>query len=224
MRILIVEDEIKLATILKRGLEEKGFSVDHAADGEEGLFMAVTYPYDVILLDILLPKMDGFTVLQKVREKDIQTPVIMLTAKGEVEDRIRGLNIGADDYIPKPFDFKELVARMQSVIRRSKGRPSPVITIGDLEVDVNAKTVRREGRDIRLSAKEFSILEYLALNANRVVSKSELMEHVYDGMAEHESNVIDVYITYLRRKIDKEFAKQIIHTVRGMGYMLKGEE
>jgi DNA-binding response OmpR family regulator len=221
MKVLIVEDEKDLALTLKKGLEENSFAVDVSYDGEEGLFMAENYPYDVLLLDIMLPKMDGLAILNTLRKKKIDMPVVMLTARGEVEDRIKGLNIGADDYIAKPFDFSELLARLRSVIRRSKGKPAPVIVIGDLTMDTNSREIRRGGRDIKLSSREYNMLEYLALNKNRVIGRTELMEHIYEMDADPDSNIIDVYINYLRNKIDKDFAVQLIHTVRGAGYVLK---
>ncbi len=221
MKVLIVEDEKELALTLKKGLEENSFAVDVSHDGEDGLFMAENYPYDVLLLDIMLPKMDGLAILNTLRKKKIDIPVVLLTARGEVEDRIKGLNIGADDYIAKPFDFSELLARLRSVIRRSKGKPAPVIVIGDLTIDTNSREIRRGGRDIKLSAKEYNMLEYLALNKNRVIGRTELMEHIYEMDADPDSNIIDVYINYLRNKIDKDFSVQLIHTVRGAGYVLK---
>jgi DNA-binding response OmpR family regulator len=224
MRILIIEDERHLAKILKKGLEENGFIVDMCHDGEEGLYMAETYPFDAILLDILLPRMDGLTILNKLRAKNIGVPVLMLTAKGELEDRVKGLNTGADDYIAKPFDFQELLARLNAVIRRSSNKASPVISIDDLTINMDLKTVTRSGKDIRLSTKEYSLLEYLVLNSGRVISRTELTEHMYDTDFDLDSNVIDVYINYLRNKIDKGFGRNLIHTVRGAGYVLKGEE
>lgn len=224
MRILVIEDEKRLAAILKKGLEESGFVVDVALDGEDGLFMARTYPYDAVLLDILLPKVDGLTVLKKLRAKEIGVPVLMLTAKGELEDRVRGLNIGADDYLVKPFDFSELLARLNTVIRRSMGKASPVIVIDDLSLDMSAKTVTRSGKEINLSAKEYNLLEYLALNSGRVIGRTELTEHLYDTEFDLDSNIIDVYINYLRNKIDKGYDRQLIVTVRGAGYVLKGEQ
>jgi len=224
MRILVIEDEKRLAAILKKGLEESGFVVDVALDGEDGLFMAGTYPYDAVLLDILLPKVDGLTVLNKLRAKKIGVPVLMLTAKGELEDRVRGLNLGADDYLVKPFDFSELLARLNTVIRRSMGKASPVIVIDDLFLDMNAKTVTRSGKEINLSAKEYNLLEYLALNSGRVIGRTELTEHLYDTEFDLDSNIIDVYVNYLRNKIDKGYDRQLIVTVRGAGYVLKGEQ
>lgn len=224
MRILVIEDEKRLAAILKKGLEESGFVVDVALDGEDGLFMAETYPYDAVLLDILLPKVDGLKVLKTLRAKKIGVPVLMLTAKGELEDRVRGLNLGADDYLIKPFDFSELLARLNTVIRRSMGKASPVIVIDDLILDMNAKTVTRSGKEINLSAKEYNLLEYLALNSGRVIGRTELTEHLYDTEFDLDSNVIDVYVNYLRNKIDKGYDRQLIVTVRGAGYVLKGEQ
>ncbi len=224
MRILVIEDEKRLAAILKKGLEESGFVVDVALDGEDGLFMARTYPYDAVLLDILLPKVDGLTVLKTLRAKKIGVPVLMLTAKGELEDRVRGLNLGADDYLVKPFDFSELLARLNTVIRRSMGKASPIIIIDDLSLDMSAKTVTRSGKEINLSAKEYNLLEYLALNSGRVIGRTELTEHLYDTEFDLDSNVIDVYINYLRNKIDKGCGRQLIVTVRGAGYVLKGEQ
>jgi DNA-binding response OmpR family regulator len=222
MRILIIEDEKNLAAILKKGLEENGFAVDLSFEGEDGLYQAESCPYDAVLLDITLPRMDGFTVLNKLREKRVPVPVLMLTSRGELEDRIKGLNTGADDYIVKPFDFTELLARLKAVIRRSSSKASPVISIDDLTIDMNSKTVTRSGRDIKLSAKEYNLLEYLALNSGRVISRTELTEHMYDTEFDLDSNIIDVYINYLRNKTDKGFRNQLIHTIRGAGYVLKG--
>jgi len=224
MKILIIEDERHLAGILKKGLEEKGFTVDLSHDGEEGLYMAETYSYDAVLLDIILPKIDGLAILKRLRQKGINLPVLMLTAKGEVEDKIHGLDIGADDYVAKPFNFSELVARLKAIIRRSKGKATPHIKIDDLEIDTNLRTVKRSGRDVRLSPTEYRIIEYLALNSGRVISRTELIEHVYDTEFDLDSNVIDVYINYLRNKIDKGFERQLIQTVRGAGYLIKGDE
>ncbi len=220
MKILVVEDEKHLAEILKKGLEEKGFTVDLSYDGEEGLYMAETYPYDAILLDIILPEIDGLTILKRLRQKGINLPVVMLTAKGEIEDKISGLDLGADDYVAKPFEFSELLARLKAVIRRSKSRAAPLIKINDLEIDTNSRTVKRSGREIRLSATEYRILEYLAFNSGRVISRTELIEHIYDTEFDLDSNIIDVYINYLRNKIDKGFDGQLIQTVRGSGYLI----
>jgi len=224
MKILIVEDEKRMAGLLRKGLEEHAFIVDLAHDGEEGLYMAENYPYDAVLLDIMLPAIDGLTILNKLRAKRSDVPVLLITARGEIESRIKGLNVGADDYIVKPFDFHELLARLKSVIRRSKGKSSPVISIHDLSIDTNSRTVCRAGREIGLSATEYALLEYLALNSGRVISRTELTEHIYDTDFDRDSNVIDVYVNHLRNKLDKGFGQFIIHTVRGAGYILKGEE
>jgi DNA-binding response OmpR family regulator len=223
MKILIIEDEQKLARILKKGLEEHDFTVDLSFDGEEGLHMAESYSYDAVLLDLMLPGRNGLAILKTLRAKKIDVPVLVVTARGEVEDRIKGLDIGADDYIPKPFDLAELMARLRAAIRRNKGKPSPIVVVEDLAIDTNAKTAARAGKAIPLSAREYALLEYLALNAGRVVSRTELIDHVYATEYEWDSNVIDVYINYLRNKIDKGFGKPLIHTKRGAGYLLKGE-
>jgi DNA-binding response OmpR family regulator len=221
MKILVIEDEKGLARLIKKGLEENFFTVDMSFDGVEGLYMAETWPYDAILLDIMLPGIDGFEILQSLRERKNDVPVLIITARGEIEERIRGLNLGADDYIPKPFDFSELIARLRTVIRRSKGKPSPQLLINDLAIDLNARTVTRGGQAISLSAREFTLLEYLALNAGRVVTRTELIDHIYGSDTEWDSNVIDVYINYLRNKLDKGFGRALIHTMRGAGYILK---
>ncbi|HEX9022555.1 MAG TPA: response regulator transcription factor, partial [Geobacteraceae bacterium] len=221
-KILVIEDERRLAQLLKKGLEENHFAVDISGDGEEGKYMAENYPYDAMLLDIMLPKVDGLEILKSLRAGGNDVPVLIITARGEVEDRIKGLNIGADDYIAKPFDLAELIARLHSVIRRSKGKSSPMLLIDDLAIDTNARTVQRAGREISLSAREFALLEYLALNSGRVVSRTELTEHIYATDADGDSNVIDVYINYLRNKIDKGFNRPLIHTRRGAGYVLQG--
>lgn len=223
MKILVVEDERRLTALLKKGLEENAFVVDVCHDGAEGLYLVETAPYDAVVLDVMMPKMDGFTMLRRMREQGIETPVIMLTARGEVDSRIKGLNIGADDYLPKPFDFAELIARLTAVIRRHKGQPASQVCIADLYMDINAKTVARSGVDIPLTAKEYVILEYLALNQGRVVSRTEFSEHIYDMNFDLDSNIIDVYINRLRKKIDKGHACPLIHTKRGEGYILSEE-
>jgi len=221
MKILIIEDEKRLAETLKKGLEENSFAVDLSFDGEEGLYMAETSQYDALLLDIMLPKIDGFTVLNRLREKKNNVPVIMLTARSEIGSRVEGLNKGADDYIAKPFDFSELLARLNAVIRRNKGSASPVIEIDDLIIDINSRNVKRGGDRIDLSSREYVILEYLALNKDRVISRTELSEHVYDMDSDLDSNIINVYINYLRNKIDKGRDKKMIQTVRGAGYIIR---
>ena len=224
MKVLIVEDEKRLATLLKKGLEEQAYAVDLCFDGAEGLYMAETYPYDAVLLDVMLPKMDGFTVLENLRKQGIDVPVLMLTARSEVESRVKGLNRGADDYIPKPFDFAELLARLTAVIRRNKGQPASTVEVADLRLDLKAKTASRDGKDISLSAKEYAMLEYLVLNKGRVISRTEFSEHVYDGDFDLDSNIIDVFINKLRNKVDKEFEQKLILTKRGVGYYIPKEE
>ena len=221
MKILIVEDEQRLATLLKKGFEENSFVVDLCFDGEEGLYMVETFPYDAVILDVMIPKIDGFTLLRTLREKQINVPILMLTAMGEVENRVKGLTSGADDYLPKPFDFTELLARLTAIIRRNKGRATSLLQIADLQLDINSKTVTRGGTQILLSAKEYAIIEYMALNKNRVISRTEFSEHVYDMNFDLDSNIIDVYINRLRNKLDKNHKRKLIHTQRGSGYILK---
>ena len=223
MRILIVEDEKDLAAIIKQGLEEEGYIVDVAHDGEEGLYMAETYPIDVMVLDVMLPAMDGLTVLSNLRKKGVQTPVILLTARDALIDKIKGLDTGADDYLTKPFVFEELLARIRSLIRRKTTVKEAVIRIADLEIDTASHQVKRAGKPIALSAKEYSLLEFLAYRKGSVVSRTDIIEHIYNEDADMDSNVVDVYINYLRNKIDKEFSGKLIHTVRGAGYILKEE-
>jgi DNA-binding response OmpR family regulator len=221
MKILIVEDEKRLARLLKQGLEEQGFVVDLAYDGAEGQYQAEQYQYDAVLLDLMLPEVDGLAILKGLRAKGNDVPILIVTARGDVEDRIKGLNLGADDYLAKPFDLEELIARLRALIRRSRGQSSPLVAIADLTIDSNARSVFRAGNEISLSAREYDLLYYLALNAGRVVSKTELIEHIYASDYEWDSNVIEVFISYLRTKIDKGFPLPLIHTVRGAGYILK---
>lgn len=221
MRIVLIEDEKNLANIIKKGLQEEGYSVDVAYDGEEGLYMAENIPADAIILDIMLPKMDGLQILKTMRKNNIKTSVLLLTAKDETSDKIKGLDTGADDYLTKPFEFGELLARLRALIRRAGEIKSPVIAIGDLEINTASHEVNRAGKKIELSAKEYATLEYLAYNANRVVTRAEITEHIYDESFDLDSNIVDVYINYLRNKIDKDFDKKLIHTVKGAGYMLK---
>ncbi len=220
MRILVVEDERDLALIVKKGLEEAGYVVDVAHDGEEGLYMAENYPLDVIVLDIMLPGMDGLELLSTRRKKGIDTPVLLLTAKDMVTDKIKGLDAGADDYLTKPFEFGELLARVRALLRRRSEAKEAVIRIADLEVDTKSHTVKRGGRTINLSAREYALLEFLAYNRDTVVSRTDIVEHIYHEDFDMDSNVVDVYINYLRNKIDRGFRKKLIHTVRGAGYIL----
>ena len=221
MKILVIEDEQRLARLLKQGLEEQGFVVDLAYDGSDGQFQAEQYLYDAILLDLMLPEVDGLAILKGLREKGNDVPVLIITARGDVEDRIKGLNFGADDYLAKPFNLEELIARLRALIRRSRGKSSPLVTVGDLVIDSNARTVARAGTVILLSAREYDLLHYLALSVGKVVSRTELIEHIFTSDYEWDSNVIEVHISHLRTKIDKGFSPALIHTVRGVGYILK---
>lgn len=222
MRILVVEDESRLAANIARSLRESaGYAVDIASDGEDGLFMAESNPYDAILLDLMLPRMDGREVLKKLRAGKQHTPVMVLTARDEKDSVVTLLNAGADDYLTKPFDLGELLARVKALIRRGKGQASPVLAVGDLEINTVDRTVRRSQRSIVLTAMEYRVLEYMAYRPRAVVSKTELLEHLYDYNWEKFSNVIEVYISGLRRKLNKDSAAPLIHTYRGQGYVLQ---
>src|SRR3972149_10692511 len=223
MRILIVEDEKDLAGIVKQGLEEAGYVVDMAHDGEEGQYMAENFPVDAIVLDIMLPVVDGRTVLANSRKKGIDTPVILLTARDALLDKVKGLDTGADDYLTKPFEFGELLARLRSLLRRKGQAKEAVIRIADLEINTASHEGTRAGKNIQLSAREYKLLEYLAYNADSVLSRTESVEHIYHEDRDMDSNVVDVYINYLRNKVDKDFDKKLIHTVTGAGYVLREE-
>ncbi|HXI10531.1 MAG TPA: response regulator transcription factor [Thermodesulfobacteriota bacterium] len=223
MRILLVEDEKDLSAIIKQGLEEEGYVVDVAHDGEEGLYMAENFPVDAIILDIMLPLLDGLSVLGSLRKKGNMTPVLLLTARDALLDKIKGLDTGADDYLTKPFVFDELLARVRSLLRRKATVKEAVIRVGDLEVNTASHEVKRAGKAITLSAREYALLEYLAYKKDTVVTRTEIVEHIYSEDADMDSNVVDVYINYLRNKIDKDFKKKLIHTVRGAGYILREE-
>lgn len=223
MRILVAEDHAPLARSVANGLREEGYAVDLTGDGNEALHWAQANPYDCIVLDVMLPGRDGWSVLQALRRGGSKAPVLMLTARDAIEDRVRGLNSGADDYLVKPFAWDELVARVRALVRRGHDQKSPVMRIGDLEIDTAAKQVRRGGKSVNLSAKEYALLEYLAHREGRVVSRSEIWDHLYDQADEATSNVVDVYIGYLRNKIDKEWEVKLIHTRRGMGYVLTAQ-
>ena len=224
MRVLMVEDELRLAENVARSLRESaGYAVDIAADGQEGLFLAESNAYDVVLLDLMLPKLDGMELLSRIRKAGQQTPVLVLTARDDKESVVALLNAGADDYLTKPFDLGELLARTKALIRRGKGQPSPVVTIGDLELNTVNRTVQRGGRAITLTAMEYRVLEYLVHRPRAVVSKTELLEHLYDYNWEKFSNVIEVYISGLRRKLNDGSSRQLIRTLRGQGYMLQDD-
>jgi two-component system, OmpR family, response regulator len=222
MRLLLVEDDIKIAQFVVNGLREAGFAVDHATDGEEGLHLALTEPYDLVIVDLMLPKLDGLALIEEVRKKKINTPVLILSAKRSVDDRVNGLSKGSDDYLVKPFAFSELLARVQALIRRSTLVTAPSeLKVADLILDLHARRVFRAHKEILLQPLEFSLLEYLMRNTGRVVSKTMIMEHVWDYNFSPQTNVVEARICYLRDKIDKNFDVKLIHTVRGVGYVLK---
>jgi len=224
MKILVIEDEKKVANFLQKGLKEEQYVVDVAYDGLEGEHLAKTNDYDLILLDIMLPGKDGIEILKTLRQCQVNIPVIMLTAKEMVEDKIKGFNAGCDDYISKPFSFEELLVRIRAVLRRGGGALSNVITFADLTLDLISHKVMRAGREIELTAKEYTLLEYLVRNPNRVLTRTMIAEHVWDYNYDSFTNVIDVYINYLRNKVDRGFDTKLIHTVRGVGYVLKEEQ
>lgn len=221
MKILVVEDEKKVASFIKKGLEEEYYSVDLAYDGKEGLKLALGEEYDLIILDIMLPLKDGIVLLKDIRSDKINTPVLLLTAKDTVRDKVEGLDSGADDYLTKPFAFEELLARIRALLRRNEGRKSLFLSARDLVLDTQSHKVTRSGVEIALTPKEYSILEYLLRNKNRVISRTLLSEHVYDYHFDSDTNVIDVYINKLRNKIDKQFDSALLHTIRGVGYIIK---
>jgi two-component system OmpR family response regulator len=222
MRLLLVEDDPKIASFILKGLKAEGYAVDHAPDGQEGLHLAVTEPYDAAIIDVMLPKLDGLSVIERMRKDKVNTPVIILSAKGSVDDRVKGLQVGGDDYLPKPFAFSELLARVQALIRRGSGLSEPTrLTVGDLTMNLLNREVTRGGRKIELQRLEFSLLEYLMRSAGRVVSKTMIMEHVWDYNFDPQTNVVESRICRLRDKIDRGFDRKLIQTVRGVGYALK---
>ena len=223
MRILVVEDEKKVASFIKKGLEEEHYAVDIAYDGEEGLVLADINEYDLILLDIMLPKLDGMEVLRRIRGNGSGVPILMLTAKDAVEDIASGLDSGSDDYLTKPFSFVELVARVRALLRRKTKEKTDLLTIDDLILSTSTHRVKRGGREIELTAKEYALLEYFMRNPNRILTRTLITEHVWDYHFDPSTNVVDVYVNYLRKKIDQGFEKKLIHTIRGSGYMIKDE-
>ena len=220
MRLLLVEDYAPLRKSIAKGLREAGFALDATGDGREGLWYAQGNEYDAIVLDLMLPGMDGLSILKKLRAEGRDAPVLILTAKGEVSDRVAGLDLGADDYLVKPFAFEELLARIHALVRRKYTRKNPVIAVGDLEIDTAARAVRLAGECVQLTAHEYALLEYLAMRKGEIVSRSDIWEHVYDFNSEATSNVVDVYIGYLRKKIAHPGAPSLIRTIRGQGYGL----
>jgi DNA-binding response OmpR family regulator len=221
LHILLAEDDDRLARSLRRALEDEGYVVDVAADGPSALEMGGADGLDVIVLDVMLPGMDGFQVGRSLREEGVSTPILMLTARGAVEDRVRGLDVGADDYLVKPFALTELLARIRALARRPPPRAEPPLQVADLLLDVSRHSALRAGREIPLTAKEFQLLEYLLRHPNQVLTRAQILESVWQYDQEFASNVVDIYVHYLRRKIDKGFPRQMIHTVRGVGYRLK---
>jgi DNA-binding response OmpR family regulator len=222
--LLLVEDHRPLVRALQQGLEEEGFAVDVALDGEEGSRKAESADYDVIVLDLMLPRIDGMSLLSRWRERGLKSHVLVLTARDRVEDKVRGLDLGADDYLTKPFRLEELLARLRALVRRGHQVKNPVLRVHDLEIDTVAKTVRRAGTAIALTPREYGLLEFLAFHRGRPVSRSEIWDHLYDEKEESTSNVVDVYINYLRNKIDKDFELPLILTRRGEGYYLRGDK
>jgi DNA-binding response OmpR family regulator len=223
LRVLLIEDYEPLATSLGQGLRETGYAVDVTGDGNEALLYAESNPYDAIVLDLMLPGLDGLSVLERLRARGNTTPVLIMTAKDKVDDRVAGLDRGADDYLVKPFAFKELAARLRALIRRRYQAPGGLLRVADLEIDLTARRARRAGQPLPLSAREYAVLEYLALRKGQVVTRTEIWEHIYDFAAEPGSNVVDVYISYLRKKVDQGHAARLIHTRRGQGYVLDEE-
>jgi DNA-binding response OmpR family regulator len=224
VRVLLVEDHKPLVRALRQGLEEEGLAVDVAYDGEEADYKARTAQYDAIVLDIMLPKKDGMALLKEWRKAGLQTHVLMLTARGTLDDKVRGLDTGADDYLTKPFELEELLARLRALIRRGHQVKDPVLRVHDLEIDTATRTVKRAGQPIHLTPREYALLQFLAFHRGRVVSRTMIWEHLYDEHDENTSNVVDVYIRYLRNKIDKGFEPPLILTRWGEGYLLRGDE
>jgi len=221
MRILVIEDEKKIASFIKRGLKENNYTVDVAFDGDKGLFLAEVNPYDLIVLDIMLPGKDGLFICRELRKKNIGVPVLILTARDDLEDKISGLDSGADDYLTKPFAFGEFLARVRALIRRKADVKATRLKVADLELDQLTRRVRRAGREIGLTSTEYALLEYMMLNANEVVTRTMISEHVWNEDFDSFSNVINVYVNYLRKKIDTGFEKKLIHSIRGTGYILR---
>jgi len=221
MRVLVVEDEVKMAGLLKRALEEEGYAVDLATRGQDAVWFGTENPYDAIVLDVMLPDLDGFQVSRRLREAGRWSPVLMLTARDAVADRVAGLDAGADDYLTKPFSFAELLARLRALVRRGAAERPPVLRVGDLELDPARRTVARDGKAIELTAREFALLEFLMRRSGDVLSRTQLIEHVWDFAYDGDSNVIDVYIRYLRNKVDRPFGRDSIKTVRGAGYRIE---
>jgi len=223
MRLLVVEDESKVASFIKKGLEEEGYAVDLASDGKGGLTLALDGVHDLIILDMNLPRMDGLVVLQKLRKKGVTTPVLLLTVRATIEDKVLGLDTGADDYLTKPFAFQELLARIRALLRRRGEVEPPLLQVADLMLDPARRVVSRGDEKIELTSKEFALLDYFMRNPGRVLTRTMIAEHVWDYAFDTTTNVIDVYVNYLRKKIDADREQKLIHTVRGVGYVLRAE-
>ena len=222
MRALLVEDDAPIAEFVARGLREAGFAVDHATDGEAGLSCAAAQPYDVAIVDVMLPRRDGLSLIETLRQRGIMTPVLILSARREIDDRVRGLQAGGDDYLTKPFAFAELLARVQALVRRATRTPEPTtLTVDDLVLDLLSRRVTRAGRTLDLRPREFALLEYLLRNAGRVVSKTMILSHVWAYNFDPQTNIVDVLVSRLRDKVDRPFEKKLLHTVRGVGYVLR---
>ena len=222
MRILLVEDDLQIASFIMKGLKQAGFVIDHAIDGEDGLHMALYEPYDAAIIDIMLPKLDGLTLIEELRRKKVDTPVIILSAKRSIDDRIKGLQTGSDDYLTKPFSFSELLARVQALIRRATRATEPTrLSVGDLSMELLKHEIFRAGKKIDLQPREFSLLEYLMRNTGRVVSKTMILEHIWDYDFDPQTDVVDVLVCRLRSKVDRDFDEKMIHTIRGVGYVIE---
>ena len=222
MRILVIEDDKKIASFIVNGLKQSGFAVDHGGNGEDGLILARTIPYDAVIVDVMLPRLDGLALVASLRKEKIKTPVIILSAKASVDDRIRGLQAGGDDYLTKPFAFSELLARVQALIRRSSQTSEPTrLTVADLALDLMTREVIRGAQKIELQTREFALLEYMMRNVGRAITKTMILEHIWDYSFDPQTNIVDVLVHRLRSKIDKDFAVKLIHTIRGVGYVLK---
>ncbi len=224
MRVLLVEDEKKVASFIKKGLEEHGYAVDLASDGKIGLAMALDQLHDLVILDINLPEIDGLSVLRQIREKQVVTPVLLLTIRATIEDKVIGLDTGADDYLSKPFSFEELLARVRALLRRRSDSKTPVLKVADLSLDPATRQVFRGGNRIELTSKEFAILEYFMRNAGRVLTRSMIINHAWDYDYEAETNLVDVYVNYLRKKMDAAYQPKLLHTIRGTGYVMREEK
>ncbi len=223
MRVLLVEDQKKVASFIKKGLEEHGYAVDYGSDGKIGLLMALDQIHDLVILDINLPEIDGLTVLRQMRAKKVATPVLLLTVRATIEDKVIGLDTGADDYLAKPFSFEELLARVRALLRRSSDTKSPLFKVADLVLDPASRQVFRGGERIELTSKEFAILEYFIRNSGRVLTRTMIIDHVWDYDFDADTNVVDVYVNYLRKKIDAQYEPKLLHTIRGTGYVLREE-